>query len=370
MYRFLKYTTRFLFSSVLIIFITGVLFAAIEGGLQIYKLIQTAHVHPKMKHIEYDPLLGWTNIPNHYVPGMFFETDYFQSNSQGFRSKEDFTKEVPENMTRIICSGDSFTMGVGVDNDHAWCELLAKKSPHLQTINMGQGGYGLDQAYLWYMRDGIKFDHQIHIFAFIPDDFNRIRGASYANYPKPYFSLVNDELVLKNVPVPHHLLLPIFRNLALANFNTRLYHLRYMETAKQLVQFYDQYFPAPKEDVHQGDSYDLPFKIFRNLQEENRKHGRQIIFVFLPPPNQSKANEEDHSKNFRHELAKRMKEHGMHYLDLTDDFKKEVAKNKGLYIYDGHLNNEGNKLAAEMLYQKIARLNIYHENDQCPYIPE
>ena len=28
---------------------------------------------------------------------------------------------------------------------------------------MGQGGYGIDQAYLWYKRDGTKLDHDVQI---------------------------------------------------------------------------------------------------------------------------------------------------------------------------------------------------------------
>ena len=42
--------------------------------------------------------------------------------------------------------------------------------PRFESVNMRQGGYGLDQAYLWYQRDGTRLAHDVHIFAFIFDD--------------------------------------------------------------------------------------------------------------------------------------------------------------------------------------------------------
>ena len=65
-----------------------------------------------------------------------------------------------------ISSGDSFTLGYGVNNEETWPTAFSKLDERFETINMGQGGYGVDQSYLWYKRDGLEFDHQIHLFAF------------------------------------------------------------------------------------------------------------------------------------------------------------------------------------------------------------
>ena len=51
---------------------------------------------------------------------------------------------MPPGKTRIICSGDSFTLGFGVDNEHTWPQQLAARNANLETVNMGQGGYGAD----------------------------------------------------------------------------------------------------------------------------------------------------------------------------------------------------------------------------------
>ncbi len=70
-------------------------------------------------------------------------------------------------------------MGWGVSNDQTWSQLLTSINQRLQTVNMGQGVYGVDQAYLLYKRDGSKFEHNIQIFAFITHNFVRIQNASF-----------------------------------------------------------------------------------------------------------------------------------------------------------------------------------------------
>ena len=108
-------------------------------------------------HTRYDELLGWVNEENVEIPDLYGEGLSIKTNSQGFRADRDYNVTPPAGKVRIICSGDSFTLGYGVDNDHTWCQLLTTFDDRLQTVNMGQGGYGIDQAYLWYERDGIPF---------------------------------------------------------------------------------------------------------------------------------------------------------------------------------------------------------------------
>ncbi|MDJ0518252.1 MAG: hypothetical protein QNJ74_19045 [Trichodesmium sp. MO_231.B1] len=159
--------------------------------LLLFDKISKVQPMSEIRHTQYDELLGWVNIPNVDIPNMYGEGIYFRTNSQSFRNNEDFSINIPSNKIRIICSGDSFTMGLGVSNDQTWCELLTSINQRWQTINMGQGGYGVDQAYLWYKRDGTKFEHNIQIFAFITDDFLRMQSASFMGRGKPLLYLEN-----------------------------------------------------------------------------------------------------------------------------------------------------------------------------------
>src|SRR5262245_25280565 len=148
---------------------TAVVFVVLEGLANTALFWYTLLVRPRAPlaekgHTRYDPDLGWTNIPNvslkdYYGPGLDLTT-----NAQGFRGTRPVDVAVPPGMLRIICSGDSMTLGYGVRDDQTWCQRLASLDPRIEAVNMGQGGYGVDQAYLWYRRDGAALEHQLHIF--------------------------------------------------------------------------------------------------------------------------------------------------------------------------------------------------------------
>lgn len=105
-------------------------------------------------HTRYDPELGWVNLPRFHDPDLYGPGLDLQTNAQGFRERQDTTPAPAPGTTRVFCIGDSFTLGFGVGNDYSWCHYLEGLQPGLETVNMGQGGYGVDQAYLWYKRDG------------------------------------------------------------------------------------------------------------------------------------------------------------------------------------------------------------------------
>src|SRR5688572_25045606 len=106
----------------------------------------------------YDSALGWENIPNIHYPDFYGPKKSFSTDSRGFR----ITKGVSKAPANLVCSGDSFTIGVGVSDEETWCAKLS--SERMKTLNMGVSGYGIDQAYLKYKRDGMSIPHDFHVF--------------------------------------------------------------------------------------------------------------------------------------------------------------------------------------------------------------
>ena len=85
-----------------------------------------------------------------------------------------------------------------------WCARLAQLEPRLETVNLGQGGYGLDQSYLWVRRDSAAFHPKLLVFAFTRDEFGRMEDDSYHHYAKPLLRLTESgDLEVRNVPVPN-----------------------------------------------------------------------------------------------------------------------------------------------------------------------
>ena len=153
-------------------------------------------------HTRYDSELGWVNEPGMSDPDLYAPGRGITTNSQGFRNTRHFPVEVPAGRLRVICAGDSFTLGYGVADSDSWPAQLAALDPRLETVNMGQGGYGVDQAWMWYRRDGLELDHQLLLFAFIGDDFERMRKATFRGYGKPLLKVVDGRIAVGNVPVP------------------------------------------------------------------------------------------------------------------------------------------------------------------------
>ena len=154
-----------------------------------------------LSHTEYDAEIGWVGLPNVDIKDMYGPGAHLRTNAQGFRNAEDFPAKRDSDMRRIVCSGDSVTFGEHVGNDQTFCNVLAELDPKLETINMGQVGYGVDQAYLYYRRDADDLDVDVHLFAFITHDFMRMQYDKFMGIPRPVVVLEDGKPVVTNVPI-------------------------------------------------------------------------------------------------------------------------------------------------------------------------
>ena len=154
-----------------------------------------------LSHTDYDAEIGWVGLPDVDIKDMYGPGAHLRTNGRGFRNAQDFPPKHESDTRRIVCSGDSVTFGEHVGNDQTFCSVLAELDPKLETINMGQVGYGVDQAYLWYRRDADDLDVDVHIFAFITHDFMRMQYDEFMGIPRPVVVLEDGKPVVTNVPI-------------------------------------------------------------------------------------------------------------------------------------------------------------------------
>jgi hypothetical protein len=128
-------------------------------------------------------------IKDYYAPGIDVRI-----NGQGFRDDGDIDVDMPSGTFRLLCLGDSFTFGNGVKAEDTWCARLSRLLPKVQTVNMGVGGYGLDQTYLHYKRDGVRLKHDFILVAVIADDLRRMLFDEFLGYSKPKLIMKDAEL--------------------------------------------------------------------------------------------------------------------------------------------------------------------------------
>jgi hypothetical protein len=365
--RFLGVFLRFGRLIVINVVIFGFLLISFEG-LASYWLVIRAMMTPslaKLTHTKYDPELGWVNEPKIYLPDIYGPGVYLKTNAQGFRNDNDVASAVPAGKIRVICSGDSFTHGYGVDNSHTWCEQLSILDHRFETVNMGEDGYGVDQASLLYKRNAPKFEHQLHIFAFITDDFYRTLSDSFLGYAKPVFEIRGDDLVVKNLPVPKA---DYYFPWITQNVET-LKTLRTFEFVKRIARSIGlaDTKPAKISQVERDEkARRIAHKIFADLKRFSDNHASQLLLVYIPTvfeiegrPLPGWTAPEDWAKYLDGESRSLR----IPFINLFPEFQSfprdtEVSLfiQKGQLPYpeaEGHLTNAGNVVVARAIYNRL-----------------
>ena len=316
-------------------------------------------------HTDYDTLLGWVNRPGFFAPDLYGRGIYFRTNAQRFRNDHDFSTAVPPGRVRLICSGDSFTLGYEVDNDHAWCAVLERKHPRLETVNMGQGGYGVDQVYLWYKRDGQRLDHDLQVLAVIQDDFRRMQVRNYISgggqYAKPVLTVEGDSLRTENVPVPRWSyriprLLAFFQQKRSA-----LEHLRIAKLGEALRHHLGRRDPDPA--AVDSLTWQVADRVFADLARVNRAKKSVLVVVFLPTTGDSSGTASD---QWRRRLRLAGEQRGFVFVDLVEDFRAMPRDSLPWLFYkpppprpggaSGHYGELGNEWVADRLYSHLMAL--------------
>ncbi len=295
-------------------------------------------------HCEYDPTLGWVNRKNVRVPDLYGPGRTLTTNARGFRGREDYTSEAPSGRYRIVCLGDSFTLGYGVDDGESFPALLEALEPALQAVNMGQGGYGIDQSYLWYLRDGLALESALVVLAFIAPDFERMLEDRFqGEYPKPVLRIEEGKLVLPEAPLP--------RDWELGRRARRVRRffgeLALVELARGLAR--------GGAGAGEPRGAELPCRqlgelVLASLAETARGRGRGLVLVHLPLRDPGAGN----PARLLAWLRPWARSHEVLLIDMAPEFAGlSAAEREGCYLPDGHLSARGNRLVAERLLGEL-----------------
>lgn len=143
--------------------------------------------------VQFDSRLGW--IPKARASGkdnvwgskVTISEDSIRLNGTDYK--------VLSNKPLILAVGDSFVFGDEVSDNETWPSYLEKKLG-VRVVNGGVCGYGIDQSYIRLKKLLKKYNPDIILFGFTPDDIRRCGLSVYIRVPKPYFSINDNKLVL------------------------------------------------------------------------------------------------------------------------------------------------------------------------------
>ena len=322
--------------------------ALVEGfvslGLVAYDLSAAVALRDPVGWTGYDSLLGWTSKPNLALPDAFGTGAALTTNAAGRRDPGRPEARGERGEVRLVCSGDSYTFGLGVGDEETWCAVLARLDSRLETYNLGEIAYGLDQSYLRFRRDGVALDGNIHVLAFIWDDFRRMRGTRFLGFDKPTLALEGGTLRPENVPVPR-------LSSDMPRLADWLYAagaaLRGLRTARVVARMQS----ASRSPDGEPAADPLAAVVERMLQEVDsidRAHHARFVLVHLPTARDAATPE---AAAWAERLPGIVERQNLDYLDLESDYRALSAEDREGLISPahGHYSAAGHAWAAERI---------------------
>jgi hypothetical protein len=116
----------------------------------------------------FDPELGWCPRPSSSSMGASFDALGARAGTRPHAAQP------AAGGRRVIALGCSFTLGLEVGDAEAWPALVEAAEPGLEVVNLGVAGYGLDQAYLRYLRDGTELGAEEVWLGLMPEGAPRV----------------------------------------------------------------------------------------------------------------------------------------------------------------------------------------------------
>jgi hypothetical protein len=256
-------------------------------------------------HTVHDSLLGWSNKPDYAKADEFGDGASLTIDARGFRAAPAPAGAAPAARTRIVCSGDSFTFGVGVGDDDVWCAQLGRELG-AETVNLAVPAYGLDQSVLRYQRDGAPLAPRFHVLALSDAALERSTSGSDKGWSKPYLVAEDGTLRRRNVPVPPQEAGPLRRAAAWRAFG----ELRTVQLERRLRGI------SEGDDAAAAVDRRLPLfqLLLRDLVRSDSARGVALVVTYLPTVRGARRGEEAERRRRLAAIASGL---GVPFVDLT-----------------------------------------------------
>ncbi len=294
---------------------------------------------------QFDKELGWryqpsAHSPDHYGPGIPMTT-----NARGMRALREHTDGIPEGKYRVVCVGDSFTMGWGVGDDETFPHYMEEASDSIESINMGCGAYGAQQCYLWYLRDGLAFETDALLLCLIAEDFRRMApgDTSASGAQRPHVDVIDGELRVQGAASARKV---VKERSPIASFIKDLSICRLLLSyARENIQ------RNPISEAHFAPASEA---MFRDLAQVSRERGQEFYLVYFP----SLWELPDRSRVLNTWLREFLEKEGIGLIDLSPYFSRLTpSEQRALYLPDGHFSVHGTRATAAGILEALAELD-------------
>ena len=327
-------------------------------------------------YVAHHPTFGY-----HYVPDTAMTLPRpgggryrIRVNSQGIRANREYTAARPAGVRRIIVCGDSMPAGQFLANADRFSELLERRVPNLEVINLSLEGSGTDQQVLLYEHVGLRYEHDaVILLPFLQNVRRNMVEAREAIdpktgqltlRPKPRFALVNGELQLRNVPVPLAMSQSELASRGggeVANpgwhrLKTRIASLPGASVWRRGLQRIMPWEPFPEYRDPASAEWQLMAALVARLK---RLAGDRPVLV--APTFYANYVRFNMARNYWDRYASLAAIPGVHPVDLLPGFREGTAEDAVRCFqepYDMHFSAFGHLVLADILQGELARLNL------------
>ncbi len=336
------------------------------GGYKIFSF------YPISTFYQFDKLLGWEHIPDikaHFVGGDF--DSVVQINHLKYRDKI-YPIQKEAGHKRVMVLGDSAVWGWSVNNNEIFTELAEKKLKDIDVINFGRCGYGTDQNMLYFEREGMQYKPDTVALVFNAcNDLTDIKP----NPTKTYFELKKDgSLNHTNLnPSPRkngvqsflirHSLLYFFIDYRLAILKRKIGYLKQKLGIASLSPYDALVTTADAATDDQGyinfviaenkKSWPVTIALLERLRKDIESIGAKFL-IYSIGCNQFGIEE----------LIGFAAQHHIPFIDLVQETEQYLGgPEHDLRVHDGHWNQAGHKVTAELFLNSLYDNHIIDDKD-------
>ncbi len=329
-----------------------------------------------------DAVYEHSYTPNCHSRFTTFEWDTdVKINAEGFRDDEIAPKEQFD--LRILMLGDSMTWGYGVEKEETFSEVLQQKlkikGVKADVINAGATSYSPTLEYLLLKNKGLSYRPDIVILNLdmsdIQDDYNynQERDAEFDQDGNVIrVSGINKEQTTLLYKIRNKMQINRFIFDKLNLIDSRFFNKEGQNNSILLGDpRTDRYailrdMPVQNETEH----WNRTFRYISQVNELSKKNNITFVLTLYPYAVQVSPDEWASGRHMfgfnsgvvysdapQRKVQKYAERNHLHYVEMLDSFKESSAF--PLYFaYDGHINREGHKLAAEVLFSSLVEEEI------------
>jgi hypothetical protein len=346
----------------------AVALTACEVALRIIKPVYLAPGSERHFFCNFDPQLGWIPRANttaqHLKDGF---SAFVHQNQYGLRSSDNDTKKRKSSNRRILVLGDSYVWGYGVNQKEMFTNPETHKSPH-DILNFGVSGYGTDQEYLFYLRNGLDFDVDEIVLVFTPynDVANNLENKQYG-YLKPYIKVVEDELVLHQEHIHQSKARSLVNRIRLHSrlvdtldrvYRTHRYSRKYSNRTKDMSIARKRVFEQERLSIRDEEGLEITVNIILALRKIVEQQGASFSVVFIPyKPHILSQSGKNHP--LVQYLSSELEKYNIDYFEPYYLFLDQEQKGEVLYNeFDNHFSASGHSLFAKVFTDPVIRRSI------------